>query len=682
VLIYALNVTNQFLIDDSEVAYPGSPPLRAARTGMNLSSSLGLELPGGDDPGSPPAPPPPDIANRLKFAGQAFWLIDTNDAASNVTNLYSACMSFPETTNPAPTLQIARYGTNAVIIKANHFDYSAETDRDFTLLICDRMEAPVWKTIDLAGSSDAQDGWLVQGQVSSWKVADPMFMIVSNLNSAYNAFFRAIPYGGPQVQITGANPFDTVSGTQSLHAVIADLSGTTTTNQQIAVTVNGLQTRWTLGTGNTIALQTTYVDSGVQEVEVAFGTLPVIFDPRDPPLDVRLECDTTATLPLDFENPAFLVNASDMCSPDVGTNYILFGVSQPDQIQATIRAPSDGRLLASYSGYVPAPATIAIPWNFTEADGVTPYTNDTYVVHFVADDPTTIVVTNTIDRQGVRAGGGTIITYTEEDPSTPTGTWLNAAAQQWIGNTLTFLYTDIYDQMGLTQYGPWDVGFGRNTVAGYFANPGSQAGWRPFLQEKLGSSIYSDITIGPAHGNAVSFGGLGPGYISTTATITSRDIKSWASSAATNNWRMRKVAMWSCYSGKNGTLVTNLAYPTFYEAFGIRPKPLQDSTFMRKNAGLFFADSTDQGWFSSSQTAIALAQAEEAFDELWVAGRNPWPGACDPTWAIARIVNDLLIQYPILTNWGPTLAGYYWLPYSGLYDQELMGSDTAHVRIN
>jgi hypothetical protein len=243
-----------------------------------------------------------------------------------------------------------------------------------------------------------------------------MFLLVSNINLTYNAFFRAIPYGGPQIQITGAQPYDTVTGTISLQAVITDLSGTTTTNQQIAVTVNGLPARCTLSSGNTISLETTYAASGIQEVEVAFGGVPVVFDPQNPPMDTRLVWATTATLPLDFENPAFLVNASDMCSPDVGTNYIAFGLNQADQISATISEPSSGRLLASYSSSVPYAMTVYLVWNFTEADGVTPYTNDTYKVHFVAFDPTTLDVTNRIDRQGVRGGAGAILSYCTDNP--------------------------------------------------------------------------------------------------------------------------------------------------------------------------------------------------------------------------------------------------------------------------
>jgi hypothetical protein len=77
------------------------------------------------------------------------------------------------------------------------------------LLVCDKVETPTWKNIDLLGSFDAQDGWLIQGYIYPTAVTDPMFLLVTNIPPQVNAFFRAIPYSGPQVTLTGANPNDT-----------------------------------------------------------------------------------------------------------------------------------------------------------------------------------------------------------------------------------------------------------------------------------------------------------------------------------------------------------------------------------------------------------------------------------------------------------------------------------------
>ena len=89
--------------------------------------------------------------------------------------------------------------------------------------------------------------------------------------------------------------------------------------------------------------------------------------------------------------------------------------------------------------------------------------------------------------------------------------------------------------------------------------------------------------------------------------------------------------------------------PDFATAFGIRPTALQDTTFMRKNAGLFWIkdlqDEQGRGW--------SIAQAVCAFDEAWVCGPNAYPGGCDPTWGIGRMLNNVLGQYSALWKFGP-----------------------------
>jgi hypothetical protein len=353
-----------FLYDDRNINYA------AAAQRDSLAASVSLPPgPGDGEFGDPPPPPPPDTTPNInKFMAQTFQLLDTNLVALTDTNLYNILLAFPADTNTGPSLQIARRATNAVVVKANRFDYSAETTRNFALLVCDKPETPVWKNIDLLASSDTQDGWLIQGSVQPYKVTNPMFMLVSNINLDYSAFFRATPYGGPEILLSAAQNYSTVSNTITLTANISDLTGTRVTNHQFAVKVNGLPARWAHTSTNGITLDTRYAPAGIQEVEVTMGSVPVVFDPQDPPISTtlwdansqQLEWDATATLPLDFENPAFLVNASDMCSPDMGTNYITFGINQAGQISATISEPSSGRLLATYSGYVPYAATLSL----------------------------------------------------------------------------------------------------------------------------------------------------------------------------------------------------------------------------------------------------------------------------------------------------------------------------------
>ena len=172
-----------------------------SRTSLRMASASASSVPtpGGGGSGTPEPPPSPDTRrNYAKFQNQVFAVVDTNKAAVNDTNLFNVCASFPDDTGTGPSLQIAPFGTDAVIIKANHFDYSAETDRDFALLVCDKVETPVWKSIDFAGASDVQDGWLVQGTVPKWKVTDSMYFLISNIAPSVNAFFRAIPYSGAE----------------------------------------------------------------------------------------------------------------------------------------------------------------------------------------------------------------------------------------------------------------------------------------------------------------------------------------------------------------------------------------------------------------------------------------------------------------------------------------------------
>jgi hypothetical protein len=99
---------------------------------------------------------------------------------------------------------------------------------------------------------------------------------------------------------------------------------------------------------------------------------------------------------------------------------------------------------------------------FTEADGVTPYSNDSYVVTFIAFDPTTLTVTNKIDGTGVRVAAGCILTYEEEDPAL--GPYFNSEASKWVGGLAAGLYQALYDgdPFSLTQYFPSDIGTNRD----------------------------------------------------------------------------------------------------------------------------------------------------------------------------------------------------------------------------
>ncbi len=142
---------------------------------------------------------------------------------------------------------------------------------------------------------------------------------------------------------------------------------------------------------------------------------------------------------------------------------------------------------------------------------------------------------------------------------------------------------------------------------------------------------------------------------------------------------MRKVAQWCCESGRNG--YNGIVYsnrngivPSFYQAYGIRPTQQQLSEVSRKNVGLFFVNQFYQ--------VAHVAQIEEAFDEMWVTGGQS-TGACDPLISFNFCFRGLLQQYPTFSKVAhPVQAGYVYLNYSGLYDNEAMVGDLAHVHDN
>ena len=433
-----------FLLDDAGVST--ASPMRA----MSISGGLGSQPSFGSGGGASPdnsQPPPPDISNYAKFLAQSFSIIDTNVVTD--TNLLNACADFTDT-NTTPLLQIVQYSPGCLVIKASHFDYSSET-RDFCLVVCDKVETPMFKNIDIYAPSNniENGGWLVQASVPQWQVVDPMFLVVSNISMVYDAFFQVIPYGGPVVTLSGANPYDTVSNTIALQATVSDLSGVT--NESVTVNIDGAKARYSIGPSNTLTFDTKYNVDGVDNIYLNVGNQACIFDPTNPPDNSKLFYSASGTIPLDFENPSYLAFASDWCPPEAGTNYITYYLNKGQNMACTITSPDNGRLVASYSGFVSA-GYVSIPWNMTEADGVTPYSNNTYVVTFTAFDPVTWVSTNSLDKGGnIRLPGGCLLTYEWEDPSTPAGSSLDNAADTAIAGNLQYLYQDIYDRWGFTE---------------------------------------------------------------------------------------------------------------------------------------------------------------------------------------------------------------------------------------
>ncbi|HWX22436.1 MAG TPA: hypothetical protein VN578_21250 [Candidatus Binatia bacterium] len=669
--IYALP-NGQFLVDATQVT-------------RSQASAASIPLPGGGgNGGGNPPPPPPDIANYGKFMHQIFSIVDTNHAAANDTNIYNACLSFPDDTNTAPALQIERYGTNAVLIKASHFDYSAETDRDFALLICDKVETPTWKSIDLFGhSSDTQDGWLIQGLVSNWKVTDPMFLMVSNLNPSYSGFFRTIPYGGPQLALTGPAQYDTVSNTIAIQATVSDLSGTT--NQQLATTVYGAPARYTVTSNNVINIDTRYAPSGIQQIEVLVANqTALVYDPQNPPSDIKTAYATTQTLPLDFENGTYVLFASDMCSPSVGTNYVIFVIDQGQNVTATIKDPSTGRTVKTLAGYVPYPVQLLIPWDFKETNG-TPYTNDTYTVTFTAFAAgTTLTVTNQIQRSGVRPAAGNIVTYEDEDPSDPTGRYLDTEAGKYIVSLEIALYEALYywDFASGTQYSPSDIGTYRDnppwTGFPYVLTHGNEQSWASETCYALTNLAFSDFGFYMGHGNGTGIGGGPAGTSWVGPYMPSSTIASFVRGCGSQNWRMRKVVLWACYTDSPAATTAQGTLISWANAFGITATSLQRSSMMAKDVGLFFGGELPQGGYSGTLGGTA-PEVATIFDDLWVTGGNPTPGGGDPTYAFGWAVDTIRSICPEINRGFPTWIGFGYLPYTANFDAEIVTNNISGI---
>ena len=656
------------------------------------SASSGVSLPpginfggGGASPADSPQPPP-DISNYAKYAAQAFLIISTNDPNLD-TNVFNACMAFNDT-SPNPQLQVIQYQPGILLFKASHFDYSAET-RNFALAVCDRLDTPLYKNLDISNPSNnvQNGGWLVQGSVPAYQVTDPMFLMVSNISTVYNAFFQVIPYGGPTVTLTGPNPYDVVSNTIALQASIQDLSGVT--NVGLDINVDDNYTRYSIYTNNTILLQTPYNPNGPCTVYVNASSAAQIADPTNAPTDMQLTYTGSGNMPLDFENDTYMEFSGDNSCTNAGTTYSLFVVDKAQPISATIYDPSNGKVVASFSGNTPGPVTVEIPWNFTEADGVTPYTNDTYVVHFIAYDPADMSQTNRIQRGAVRMPGRNITTYEYDDPSDSIGATLNADADNYVYNLEIGLYENLYDrhQFSITQYGAGQIGVNRendpNALFPWIYQQGNQYTYGAQIGSALGDGNYSDFTWYAGHANGTELGGGPPGshYVNTYMPATY--IAHFVHEPSLANWRMRKVCLWGCYTEADPDITGGGIYTSWPQAFGIQKGRDQINGMTAKNVGLFFQGSIPQAGYQNTQSGSSVEVAVQ-FDMLWVMGPNQYPGGCDPTYAFSWALNQIRTINPELdtAHSNPTLEGFPFLPYAGVYEDELMTNDIEHVKLH
>ena len=617
--------------------------------------------------------------NYVKFMNHEFSVLDTNVVSQTDTNLFNALLAFGNDTNTEPNLQVALYGLNTLLIKANHFDYAPETARHFALLICDKAESPTFKNIDFSGLSDSQDGWLIQGVVPHWKVTGEMYFRVENIARDCNAFFRAIPYNGAEITFTSPQAYDVVSNTIAIQTTISDLSGIT--NTQFEVTVDGFPARYSLTTNNTILLNTKYTPEGPVNVYLKTVNKPLTCALTNAPDNSQVFFTSLSSLPLTFENDTYLLFQSDYASPEIVTNYFYFVTDKPQTITGSIYDPADGHVMKSFGGNVPFAATISVSWNFTESDGTTPYTNESYAVTFQTSNPTTITFTNKVDSKSVRKGAGCFLTYQDEDPSTAEGSTWNSTAYTRVREDLQFLYKDVYKPISITQYDASQIGTNRNK-ANCVALTQNTPVWADFMVDNLTNANYSDLTMAGVHCNGYEIG-YSKAYLNNK--FTAHNLQSWVQNANFyGGARLRKAAIWGCWSGiESGDL-------TLAQACGILPASYQLSSFCKKNAGLFFQAEIPFFWNSLGIT-YTTAHAAETFEVAFMCGAFPFPGGCDPTYSIRWSMELTRSVHPQLefdprsgktTLSKPVILGCPKLIYTTTYDDELTALNWNHVKEN
>lgn len=493
------------------------------------------------------------------------------------------------------------------------------------------------------------------------------------------------------MQLTGPLPYDVVSEDLLLNATIADLSGTT--NHSFAVRVDGDEAYYSLS-GSTITLDTRYSPADICSVYLHVANRASVYNPTNILAEnAKIYFSGSDFIPLEFTNSTYMIFAGNNSSPEIGETYALFAIDRPREIDATITDPADGRLVAHYSGYVPYAAVVQIPWDFKNSDG-SDYTNDTYVISFSAYDPPVlgdpqasppppITPTNSIARTGVRLAGWNAITYEEEDPKFPAGPYLNSEGAKYVGG-LTVFYENLYwnDWLSIPQYFPSQIGFFRDNPPGEFPyklTQGTENWWANKVFWACTNSFVSDFNYYMGHANGTELGGGPRGSKFVMQYLDSTTAKGWVSSAPGPDFRMRKIALWACYTDSPEATTAGGALPTWAEAFGIRETWKQRSSMLGKNVGLVFGGELPQGGYSGTLGGTSVEVAA-TFDNLWVCGPTPWPGACDPTYAFSWCLNVVRGISPEVDKGVPQWVGFPYVPYAGIYDSELRTNNISHIR--
>jgi len=254
---------------------------------------------------------------------------------------------------------------------------------------------------------------------------------------------------------------------------------------------------------------------------------------------------------------------------------------------------------------------------------------------------------------------------------------LDDHADAAIAGNLLYLYQDIYDQFGFTEYYDFMVGPDRNlaTCMPYNASYKSFNGIMAYGMTN--SDVYSELTMAQGHGSGPTIGG--GSYLHDVVWV--QDFSKYVLRCATpHNWRLRKANIWTCYNADLSLTLAGL-YSTWPEACGIRSTGFQQTSLTYKNCGLFFVGLLPQGYINAETSQVQVtADVAEFCDQAWVCGKNEYPGGCDPTYSFEFAVRATMGIYPDLTKAVPALAGYPLCVYDAWQDEALRNLNTSGVQ--
>jgi hypothetical protein len=63
-----------------------------------------------------------------------------------------------------------------------------------------------------------------------------------------------------------------------------------------------------------------------------------------------------------------------------------------------------------------------------------------------------------------------------------------------------------------------------------------------------------------------------------------------------------------------------------------------------------------------------------------VLGPDAYPGGCDPTYAFSWAYSQMRGMSPEVDKGFPAWIGFGYLPYTGIYDAELIVNNVSHIK--